>query len=103
MKIMDICLKGLAGDMGLAGIVGDIYSTSCRAFITAASRVVSCSSSVCIAEKKPCETARLRRFAQAGAPVQGSLAGELNGLSASTTNMTSACRSVDPLLMTCIA
>ena len=30
-------------------------------------------------------------------------AGELNGLSASTRNMTNACGSVDPLLMTSIA
>jgi hypothetical protein len=36
-------------------------------------------------------------------PVQGNAAGELNGLSASTTNMTNACRSLDPLLTACIA
>jgi hypothetical protein len=32
----------------------------------------------------------------------GNLAGDENGLSASTTNITSACRSVEPLLETCI-
>jgi hypothetical protein len=34
--------------------------------------------------------------------VQSNLAGDENGFAASTTNMTSECRSVEPLLETCI-
>jgi hypothetical protein len=49
MKIMDISLNGLAGDMGLTGMLRDIYSTSCKILTTAASRVVICISSACIA------------------------------------------------------
>ena len=35
-------------------------------------------------------------------PVYGNVAGDENGLVASTTNITSACRSAEPLLETCI-
>jgi hypothetical protein len=65
MTIMEICLHGLVGDMGVTGIVGDIYAASCGIFITAASRVVSCGGSVCFAASEPCETARWQCFAQA--------------------------------------
>lgn len=50
-----------------------------------------------------CVWACARVCARARQRSQGSVAGDENGLDASTTNITSACRSLVPLLDTCIA